>query len=187
MTQLTLKWHESDGDRTQILDARSSPERGGVFRIGRDPATCDVVLSESSVSRQHVEVFFKPEWERFYLRNLQRKNPPRIDGGTLIEGEVALSAGSTIELGQMTLTIAAIEDSIESSVEFTPQILPQTVLIPPASATPPQKPPASPMAYGLECPHCHQIASIDRRNGACHHCGHFLADAESVLLPPSIR
>ncbi|MDY6940975.1 MAG: FHA domain-containing protein [Cyanobacteriota bacterium] len=173
--ELTLEWTQSDRLNTHKMLDLDSHEQPNLLRIGRDCRACDLVLSDSSVSRQHVEIFFKPEWNRFYLRNLQPKNPPRIDGGILIQGEVALSAGSAIELGQMTLTVAAIE--------LLPPPPPQTVLIPPVSS--PQNTARNPTpapSFVLECPSCHHRAPLERRHQACQHCGHFLADAESILL-----
>ncbi len=40
-------------------------------------------------------------------------------------------------------------------------------------------------AYGLQCPRCHNISSYNNLLLGCHHCGHSLQDAKSVLVPPT--
>ncbi|HIK31575.1 MAG TPA: FHA domain-containing protein [Oscillatoriales cyanobacterium M59_W2019_021] len=184
--QLTLTWTELDRSKTQTIDSLKYEEMSQVFRLGRDPSQCHLVFVENTVSRLHVELFFRAELQRFYLRNLQPKNPPKIDGGTLISGEVALHPGSPIELGQLQLTVSDISEvrphvTLPPTLQNRPQLLPHQPL--------PIQPLRSPILlsshYGLECPHCHQLSSLDMRHSACTHCGHFLADAESILIPPS--
>ncbi|MGB3238100.1 MAG: FHA domain-containing protein [Geitlerinemataceae cyanobacterium] len=180
---LTLTWTEIDRIQTETIDSLKHSDTANAFRLGRDPSQCDLVLVDNTVSRLHVEVFFKPDWQRFYLKNLQPKNPPKIDGGVLISGEVALNSGSTIELGQLQLTIVDISDlkpyspPVAEIVSKIPKYSPPEALRSPILFARPN--------YGLECPHCHHFSPLDMRNSACTHCGHFLADAESILIPPS--
>lgn len=179
--QLILTWTELDRPKTQTIDSCKYEEMSQVFRLGRDPSQCNLVFLENTVSRLHVELFFRTELQRFFLRNLQPKNPPKIDGGALISGEVALHPGSSIELGKLYLTVSNISN-VQPHVTLPPtsQKRPQTL---------PPQPLRSPILlsshYGLECPHCHQLSPLDMRHSACTHCGHFLADAESILIPPS--
>lgn len=75
MNQLTLQWTEAGEVKTQSISDRQ-PQK-----IGRDPTQCDIVFSDlypenHTISRLHIEILFKPEWKRFYLRNLQPKTPP---------------------------------------------------------------------------------------------------------------
>ena len=201
MNQLTLQWTEAGRVKTQTISDRL-PQK-----IGRDPSQCDIVFSDlypenHSISRLHVEIFFKPKWERFYLRNLQPKNPPVINGGKLVEGEVALTQGSTIYLGQVKLEVAAISQTATDPTTpnvtvLVPSNSPRNVAtppIPPLSETkptptppppipPPPPPPRQNPAYALECPNCTLILPLEKRNTNCTRCGHFLADAESILIP----
>lgn len=179
--QITLTWNEANCLKTQTIESSQYSESSGGFRIGRDRSQCHLVLSDTTVSRLHVELFFKPEYQRFYLRSLQPKNPPKIDGGSLISGEVALTVGSTIELGNLHLSVSQISEVP------SPAVLPITSLpsFQPVSPQLLRSPISSPAHYRLECPHCHTFAPLHMRNCACHHCGHFLADAESILIPPS--
>ncbi|NEP44243.1 MAG: FHA domain-containing protein, partial [Okeania sp. SIO2H7] len=64
MNQLTLQWTEAGEVKTQSIDDRL-PQK-----IGRDRAQCDIVFSDlyrenHTISRLHVEIFFKPEWNLF--------------------------------------------------------------------------------------------------------------------------
>lgn len=185
-----------------------------VIRVGRDPQYCDLVLAEPTVSRTHIEIFFKPNWQRFYVRNLQPKNPPLVNGGLLIEGEAALSVDSVIQLGQLELKLTHIQliGSAGSVNQSTSPIRQQSngfdaTGLPPSqflgisqsvsgkdailfetakpNASPPPFSPSS--NYGLECPKCQSIHPLGLRNSACPSCGHFLADAESILVMASSR
>lgn len=165
-----------------MIESSKYREAASHFRIGRDRSQCHLVLEDTTVSRLHVELFFKPDYQRFYLKNLQSNNPPKIDGGVLISGEVALNLGSTIELGTLRLTVGNI-----SQVNLNPSLPSATVpKLPPLSPRLGRSPmQVSPASYGLECPHCHMFASEQMRHSSCMKCGHFLADAESLLIPPS--
>lgn len=187
-----------------------------VIRVGRDPQYCNLVLSEPTVSRTHVEIFFKPDWQRFYVRNLQPKNPPLINGGLLVEGEAALSVGSVIQLGQLELKLTHIQligtaDPLEpawrqpvkpQSDSFAATGLPPSQFFPADRITgggsqdnalffemaKPSAPPSSASSsYGLECPKCQSVHPLGLRNSACPSCGHFLADAESILVVAGSR
>ena len=76
VTTLTLQWTELGQTKTQIIHHQKNTKNPGTFRIGRDPAQCDLILSDERISRLHVEIFFRPDWQRFYLRNLKSHNPP---------------------------------------------------------------------------------------------------------------
>lgn len=192
MNQLTLEWVEAGQIRTQILNDQQSSKHPGTFRIGRDPAKCDLLLQHPTISKLHVELFFIPEQKTFYLRNLRETNPPIVDQKRLIQGVVALHPGSTIVLGDMEIRVKAIE--------LTPEIAP-TFVTPhhPVSAHPlavhaasPQ-PIASPQAialhqparpYGLQCPKCNHVSPYEHLEVGCAWCGTSLAAAQSVLMLP---
>ena len=110
MNQLTLNWIENGQERTKVLNDQLLSKNPGTIRIGRDPAQCDIVLQDStlSVSKLHVEIFFNHQQQGFYLRNLRSTNPPQVDGKSLVQGEMLLRQGSLITLGKMTLKVIEI-------------------------------------------------------------------------------
>lgn len=114
--ELTLEWSEAGQLKTWTIRDKQLSKNPGTIRIGRDPAKCDLVLSNLTVSGLHVEIFFKPNQQRFYLRNLRQSNPPVVDGEPLATGETGLNPGSTVRLGQMELKVTEIKLKQSSTV-----------------------------------------------------------------------
>jgi hypothetical protein len=123
MHQLTLEWTVENQNVTHTLFPNQRTKVPGMIRIGRDASRCDVVLThpdpsvEKTVSGLHVEVFFKPDANAFYLRNCtadrqppRQPNPAIVDGQKVITEEVPLWTGSQIRLGKMTLRVKAVGD-----------------------------------------------------------------------------
>ncbi len=108
-SELTLEWFEAGHLKTSTIRDKQRSKNPGTFRIGRDPVKCDLVLSDLTVSGLHVEIWFNPHQQCFYLRNLRESNPPLIDGQPFPTGEVALKQGNSLRLGQLDLTISAIK------------------------------------------------------------------------------
>jgi serine/threonine-protein kinase len=108
LCELTLEWEEGNDIKTYKISNNQLSKIPGKIRIGRDPQDCDLVLSEPTVSALHVEIFFHPEKERFYLRNLRQKNPPILDGQLLLAGEMPLAVSSILRLGQQNLKVKDI-------------------------------------------------------------------------------
>ena len=107
--ELSLEWEENGQLKNRkILEKQQSknPSRG--VRIGRDPQVCDIVLPDPTVSALHIEIFFHQQKQTFYLRNLRQRNPPIVDGQLLLAGEMPLSVGSSIRLGQQNFKVSAI-------------------------------------------------------------------------------
>lgn len=107
--ELSLEWEENGQLKNRkILEKQQSknPSRG--VRIGRDPQVCDIVLPDPTVSALHIEIFFHQQKQTFYLRNLRQRNPPIVDGQLLLAGEMPLSVGSCIRLGQQNFKVSAI-------------------------------------------------------------------------------
>ena len=201
MNSLTLQWYDPDQLKVQVhkIYEQQSSKNAGTFRIGRDPLRCDLVLGNPTVSGLHVEIFFDSHHLGFFIRNLRQSNPPLVDGKQLFENTLPLSEGSTIYLGQQELKVAAVSIGKVSSV-------PPTVLAPPPapnsqSLTPPQpikvQPETQPTQhhhhstpngqslYGLQCPKCSRISSLEHLQVGCPWCGTSLAAALSVLVAPS--
>lgn len=106
--ELTLEWIEAGQTKTRIISEQQVSKNPGTVRIGRDPAQCDIVLSEPTVSGLHVEIFFNQQQKRFYVRSLRQSNPPVVDGKTLQTGEVELNQGSNLRLGQLSMRVTGI-------------------------------------------------------------------------------
>ncbi|MBF2064562.1 MAG: FHA domain-containing protein [Calothrix sp. C42_A2020_038] len=184
MSALTIQWNEAGKEKTQtIYEQQRNTKNPGTVRIGRDPSRCDIVLSDPTVSGLHVEIFFN--LQQFLIRNLRPSNPPLVDGKQLTQGEQPLKQGSIIFLGQTQVKVIAVFISEASSV-------PPTVL----SGPPVNKPnaPHTPVghqptpfhqhSYGLQCPRCQRVSTLDYLNIGCKWCGTSLAAAASVLMAP---
>ena len=119
VNQLTLEWQEAGQVKNIIIRDGQPSKNPGTFRIGRDPAQCDVVFSNMTVSGLHVEIFFNQQQKRFYVRNLRQTNPPIVDEKALPTGEAPLYQGSNVQLGQINLRVTAISLGQVSSVAPT--------------------------------------------------------------------
>lgn len=190
MNSLTLQWHDADQEKTQIIYEQQPSNNPGTVRIGRDPLRCDIVLSHPTVSGLHVEIFFNSQEKQFYIRTLRETNPPLVNGKQLVRGDASLNQGSIICLGQVQLKVITI--SIPQVNYFPPTILEPpkpSVNNQPVTPTAPSKSPSetAPLpkgSYGLQCPKCHKISSIEHIQIGCPWCGTSLAAALSVLVAP---
>ena len=199
-------WNDSNSQLQNYQLSLLDTDLNKKTNIGRDQQQCDIWLAHNTVSRVHAEVSFKAEWQRFYLRNLAANNPVRVDGGLLVDGEVALYEGSMLQFGQLLLQVSdIIVDNLSTHAhgsvsQGATQLnsVPAVPSIPPISAVPPahnhepsqsapnsgqnassaQAQPQS-VAPKLVCPKCKTPQALSLRNSNCPVCGHFLADAAS--------
>jgi hypothetical protein len=178
MHELILEWREAAQNRTVTIRDQQPSKNRGTVRLGRDPARCDVVLSDPTVSGLHVEIFFHVQQHSFALRNLRITNPPLVDGHPIAQGDVLLNIGSTIYLGQQGLKVSAV-----SLAAISGGIVP-TVLLPPQAPLP-FNPSPPVVSYGLQCPRCSRVSPYDRIDSGCQWCGTSLAAAASVLMVPN--
>lgn len=183
MNALTLQWRDAGQERSQTIYENQPSKNYGTVRIGRNPSLCDIVLKDPTVSGLHVEIFFNHQYQHFMIRNLRSQNPPLVNGQRLVQGELPLHQGTTFMLGEAQIHIFSV--SITSN-----QQIPATILAIPepgqAKANQPFHTPAlqSQGSYGLECPNCHRISSIEHLQVGCPWCGTSLAAAVSVLVSP---
>jgi chaperone protein DnaK len=119
VNQLTLEWQEAGQVRNTTLREQQPSKNPGTIRIGRDPAQCDIVFSDLTVSGLHVEILFNQQQQQFYVRNLRSSNPPIVDGQPLPTGEVPLFQGSNLQLGQITIKVKNITLAPDGSVAPT--------------------------------------------------------------------
>ena len=108
MNKLTLEWAEAGQFKTQAISDQQLSKNPATVRIGRDASLCDVVLSDFTVSPLHAEIFFDPQQQCFYLRNLRDTNPPIVNGLLVPQGQVMLDEGTTIQLGAVELRVRSI-------------------------------------------------------------------------------
>jgi predicted component of type VI protein secretion system len=172
--QLNLTWTEAGVRQTQTIENGQPSKNPGSVRLGRDPAQCDIVFSDSSVSGLHVEIFFDRELQEYAVRNLRASNPPLVDGKILASGEAILKSDSRINLGQVEIEVNVTEVHLAA---------PLTVLL----GTPPvqiSSQPTQPPTYGLLCPKCSRVSPYAQLSAGCPWCGTSLAAAASVVLSP---
>lgn len=106
--ELTLEWVQDEEIKMRKILEHQHSKNPGRIRIGRDPEQCDIVLLEPTISGLHVEIFFHPQKQNFYLRNLRQQNPPILDGQLLLAGEMPLTTGSSLRLGHQVFTVSDI-------------------------------------------------------------------------------
>lgn len=73
--------------------------------IGRDPAACQIVIGEDSVSRRHA--ILEMSRDGLVISDLGSRNGTMVDGHTLsrYERRVPLNDGCTITLGEVTIRV----------------------------------------------------------------------------------
>ena len=109
------------------LESIAGPEKGETFRvapgttlIGRDPS-CDIALSESAVSRQHVRI--EHQEDQWTVKNLSpngtRLNKKSIDEAVLSDGDV-IRVGAKTRLRFLVETVAV---SLTGRPQFRPRAL----------------------------------------------------------------
>lgn len=108
MPQINLVWNDSQNRFKNYQLSLLEADLYKKTNIGRDQQRCEIWIEHSTVSRVHAEISFKPDWQRFYLRNIAANNPPRVDGGMLTKGEVALYDGSIIQFGQVLIQVSDV-------------------------------------------------------------------------------
>lgn len=189
MNQLTLEWIEANQVKTHVITDQQTTKHPGAFRIGRDPARCDLVLQHPTVSKLHIEIFFGSP--TFYLRNLRDTNPPAVDQHRVTQTPIALHTGSQILLGELELKVtaiilaAAVAPTVVGSNPIAASHPGRNPVRSPAAGVNPQ--PAANLSYGLQCPKCHRVSSYHHLEAGCAWCGTSLAAAQSVLLLPDER
>ncbi|MEG3848927.1 FHA domain-containing protein [Microcoleus sp. herbarium19] len=171
--QLTLTWTEAGVRQTYTIQNGQPSKNPETVRLGRDPAKCDLVFSDSSVSGLHVEIFFDRELQEYAVRNLRSSNPPLVDGKFLAHGEATLKSGSRIHLGQVEIDVISVTEAAGE--------IPQTVLLS-GAAVQSYSPPTGPSSYGLQCPKCSRVSPYAQLSSGCPWCGTSLAAAVSVVL-----
>lgn len=167
MSELTLQWAESGQLKTYRIIEGQPTLLADVFRIGRDPARCDLVLQDLSVSGLHVEILFRSELQQVFVRNLRAHNPPLVGDQQLILGDAPLRLGTRLILGRVELLVQSLRFSL-------PKASPPTLI---------------PFNYGLKCPNpnCGKISAYSQEilQRGCPWCGFSLAAANSVVIAPS--
>jgi S1-C subfamily serine protease len=95
------------------LVVRAGPLQGNTFamtprgvKIGRDPATCQVVLSEETVSREHALIVPSGNNSEVVVRNLSGTNRTFVNDRPI--QETVLHAGDTIKIGNSVISLEQV-------------------------------------------------------------------------------
>jgi hypothetical protein len=102
------------GDAPQYrLVVRAGPLQGNTFamtprgvKIGRDPATCQVVLSEETVSREHALIIPSGNNSEVMVKNLSGTNRTFVNDRPV--QETVLRAGDTIKIGNSVISLEKV-------------------------------------------------------------------------------
>jgi pSer/pThr/pTyr-binding forkhead associated (FHA) protein len=85
--------------------------RGDVTTIGRDGATCDVVLDDTSISKQHARIKLEADADKnkpkeFILYDLASENKTYVAGEPILRHQ--LKDGDRIKIGRTTLVFKRV-------------------------------------------------------------------------------
>ena len=139
MTELIIEWTEAGQLRSERITPTYAGKQPGTVRVGRNPQQCDIVLSDSTVSGLHVEIFYEASRQTFFLRSLRQSNPPLLNGQAVTAGPMPLSGTCRLQLGRTQLTTIA---QTVGSVTPTEVVSPDAG-VPPTQYQPPQRPSAN--------------------------------------------
>lgn len=94
----------------KFLSATDGPLKGNRFditsegiRIGRDPAVCQIVLSDANVSREHA--ILRPNGAGLVVKNLSGTNPTYVNDRSI--QETSVGAGDRIKVGNSVFQVEA--------------------------------------------------------------------------------
>lgn len=102
--------------------AEFSMNPGHTYLIGTDPASCDIVFHDTSVSRQHARVYVTDE-KNIAIEDLKSRNGTLVDGKT-IDAKTPLSANSVVTVGTSSFVIYDREGNMQTIIS---PLLPQIV------------------------------------------------------------
>lgn len=108
--QITFEWEDSNGNlkSKQISQNEAIKDDPTIekIRIGRESLTCNPCLDDSSVSRQHAEIYFHKKQKKFFIKNLSSHNITKVDGKTLsVSKSLPLKENSIIVLGRQEVKV----------------------------------------------------------------------------------
>lgn len=102
--------------------AEFSMNPGHTYLIGTDPASCDIVFHDTSVSRQHARVYVTDD-KNIAIEDLKSRNGTLVDGKT-IEARTPLSSNSVVTVGTSSFVIYDREGNMQTIIS---PLLPQIV------------------------------------------------------------
>ena len=168
MARLVIK---SDGFGERVIELRL-----GVNRFGRHPEN-DVQIEHSSVSARHCELMLSDNG--VLVRDCESTNGTFVGGRRVTEAEV--SAGQTLQLGEVELLVETTDITIAIPKFDIPRPAPPVVLSDGSLVCP--RHPRARATY--QCTHCHEVLCDDcvrrlRRRGGklmtfCPVCSHACA------------
>jgi FHA domain/Domain of unknown function (DUF1707) len=93
----------ASADRGQPYSLQFPRAAGGRFTIGRD-ASCDLAITDMTVSRQHAQLERTPEG--WLLSDLESTNGTRVNGWR-VRGQVPVRAGDLVSFGNLEVVFSA--------------------------------------------------------------------------------
>lgn len=99
-------------------------QRGATYIIGKDPAICDIVFQDLSVSRQHARIIIDKE-DKIFIEDLGSKNGVLVNG-IQSEGKKELSSQDLIALGTTSFLVIDRHEERETLISAS-QIFPQEI------------------------------------------------------------
>lgn len=102
--------------------AEFSMNPGHTYLIGTDPASCDIVFHDTSVSRQHARVYITDD-KNIAIEDLKSRNGTLVDGKT-IDAKTPLTSNSVVTVGTSSFVIYDREGNMQTIIS---PLLPQIV------------------------------------------------------------
>jgi predicted component of type VI protein secretion system len=160
MYTITLEYLLGEDIQEQTIDTEHETKTQGKVVIGRDPASCDFVVTDDTnrVSRQHIEIYQEsPKNNYLIVKNLtanrSRPNPIIVDKKTITDKAAKISSGTKIKLGNLVIRIKAINWHSQKASEEA--------------------------VFGVECINGHRI-SLKYLNSFCPHCGYAVQASRTI-------
>ncbi|XP_072941150.1 uncharacterized protein [Epargyreus clarus] len=89
------------------------PVSKGPNKIGRDPKTCDIILDENTISRQHAVINIMNE-NKFVIMDLESSNKTKLLGTTIHPYTPhALKNGDTVQFGDVFGVFRLLDDDVD--------------------------------------------------------------------------
>jgi hypothetical protein len=108
-----IRARAGNGNGQYRLVVKTGPLQGNTFallakgvRIGRDPATCQVVLSEETVSREHALIAKSGNNSDIVVKNLSGTNRTFVNDRPV--QETVLHPGDTIKIGNSLISLEQV-------------------------------------------------------------------------------
>jgi len=94
--------------------AEFAMQAGGVYVIGTDPTSCDIVFHDNSVSRQHARITIQED-QTILLEDLKSRNGTLIDG-TACTSKAPLESNALVSVGTSSFIVFDRESDMQTII-----------------------------------------------------------------------